>query len=252
MTKPRDGTTGLVFLHGAGLGAWIWRDVLPLIAQPSLALDYPERDKTAVSRTVALEDYCRNLLEKIQAWEAERIFLVAHSIGGVVALKLASLLGTGEEAKVCGLVGISAAFPADGGSFLSGLPLPGRLVMGAMVRVVGTKPPTSMIKQGLCSDLDLDLANEVDRRYVAESPRLYTDRCEAPIPETDILYILTTEDRGFPLKVQETMAKNIGARHTVGLPTGHLPMLAKPKELADVLNRFTTGVRPDPLEIARK
>jgi pimeloyl-ACP methyl ester carboxylesterase len=227
-------TTGLAFIHGAGLGAWIWREVEPLISVPVLSLDYPHRDKGAVDKHLGLEDYSRLLGDRIKNWEPAQVILVAHSIGGVVALKIAARLG----ARVTGLIGISAAFPRGGGSYLSCLPFPQSLVMGAMVRLAGTRPPASLIKKGLCNDLRPDQADEVVKRYVAESTRLYTDRCEVPVPRMKSLYLKLGRDQAHPGNIQDRMAGNLETPEKVILDAGHLPMLGRPRELAGILNRF--------------
>jgi len=36
-------TDGIVLIHGAHHGAWVWDDVVPLLSLPSLAVDLPGR-----------------------------------------------------------------------------------------------------------------------------------------------------------------------------------------------------------------
>jgi pimeloyl-ACP methyl ester carboxylesterase len=47
-------------------------------------------------------------------------------------------------------------------------------------------------------------------------------------------YIATTQDRMIDPGQQQAMAKSIGAR-TITLRASHVPMLSKPKEVADVI-----------------
>src|SRR5690554_2613673 len=118
--------TGCVLIHGAGLGGWIWREVEPKLELPTLAVDFPGRDLAPKQRgALSLNDYVTALQAQIEAFECERVILVAHSIGGVLALPIAAALGD----RVAGMVGVKAAIPAKGGSFLSCLPLPKRLLM---------------------------------------------------------------------------------------------------------------------------
>ena len=39
----KNSDIGFVFFHGAGLGSWIWEDVISRLDYPCLALDYPGR-----------------------------------------------------------------------------------------------------------------------------------------------------------------------------------------------------------------
>lgn len=230
-------STGLAFIHGAGLGAWIWKDVIPFLDAPALALDFPDRDKPAAAPHLRLEDYSRRLAEQLRDWGPSRIVLVAHSIGGVVGLRTAAELGD----RLSGFVAVGAAIPGNGGSFLSCLPFPGRLIMPLILRLAGTRPPAAAIRKGLCSDLDEERTAKVVRSFVPESRSLYTDPCGVPPPRTRKRYIKLGRDREFPPGLQEAMARNLGDAGIETLDSGHLPMLSRPQELADALNRFVSA-----------
>jgi pimeloyl-ACP methyl ester carboxylesterase len=233
-------STGIAFIHGAGLGSWIWKELVPLLDAPALALDFPDRDKTAADKHLKLEDYSSRLAKDLRDWSPSRVILVAHSIGGVVGLQTAAKLGD----RLSGFVAVAAAIPGNGGSFLSCLPFPGRLVMPVVLRLAGTRPPAAAIRKGLGSDLDEEQAAQVVRRFVPESIALYTDPCRVSPPKTRALYIKTGRDREFPPRLQDAMARNLGSAGIDTIDSGHLPMLSRPKDLADVLNRFvSSGLR---------
>lgn len=171
-----SGSTGLGFVHGAGLGGWIWADVLGQLDLPGVVTDFPQRTGQPEARAaLSLDDYADAVLAQLDEAELERVVLVAHSLGGVVALKVARRLGD----RLAGFVGVGAAIPDNGDSFVSALPMPKRLVVRALMRVLGTKPPASAIRQGLCNDLSAEQADEVVRRFVPESRAVYFARTEA-------------------------------------------------------------------------
>lgn len=101
--------------------------------------------------------------------------VVAHSIGGVVAAALVARDANRVHAvtAVCGIV------PRPDTSFVASLPMPQRLMMGVMVRFVGTKPPDSMIRSGLCHGLADVVAERVVADFRAESRGLYLDAAPA-------------------------------------------------------------------------
>jgi pimeloyl-ACP methyl ester carboxylesterase len=229
-----QGSRGFALIHGAGLGTWIWEEVAADLDDPHLACEFPGRDAEPPTPQQPLADYASHVERQIAGWPVHDVVLVAHSAGGVVALRVAQALG----ARVVGFIAVAAAIPRDGGSYLSTLPLPQRFLSSAVMRLFGTRPPTATIRSGTCSDLPTEATADVIDHFVAESRRLYTDPVQAPIPAVPRLYIRTTEDQEFSLRHQNRMMANLGTDRAVDLRTGHLPMLSAPGELADVLNRF--------------
>jgi len=228
---------GIVLIHGAGLGSWIWSDTEKYLQTENLAVNFPDRDRTAVINSRSFDNYCEHLLMQISAWNKSRVILVAHSIGGVLSLKLAHQLGD----RVAGFIGIGASIPKNGGSFISTLPLPKRLLLPVILRIAGTKPPASAIKGSLCNGLSADQAELIADKFVAESTQLYFSKCNAPVPDTQKLYIKCTHDLEFPQTLQDKMIVNLSTRQVTSLESGHLPMMSCPKKLAEILDLFAVA-----------
>lgn len=230
---------GLVFVHGAGLGGWIWEAMAPELDFPHLFTEFPGRDAAASSTEgLGLNDYARHVRDQVDELPVDRLAIVARSLGGVVALKLAEALSD----RLAGFAGVGAAIPSDGGSFVSSLPLGKRALTTVLVRLAGTKPPESAIRRGLCSDLDAEQADEVVRRFVPESRAVYFERTHAPVPGVSTMYVRLTEDREFGVPLQRVMAGNLGAGDVREIASGHMPMLSKPDQLARVVNEFAAGL----------
>jgi pimeloyl-ACP methyl ester carboxylesterase len=211
----------------------------PELDLPYLLTDFPAREGVeGGTKGLGLADYVGHLRGQVDEFPAERIALVAHSLGGVVALKLAG----GLSDRVAGFVGVGAAIPREGGSFVSSLPLPKRALTTVLMRVAGTKPPESAIRQGLCSDLDRQAADEVVRRFVPESRAVYFERSVAPAPDVPRMYVCLTEDREFGVPLQRAMASNLGASDVREVASGHMPMLSRPEELTSVVSGFVAAL----------
>ncbi|WP_037464828.1 alpha/beta fold hydrolase [Shimazuella kribbensis] len=222
---------GFLFLQGAGLQSSIWNNVLEKLPYPYLLIDSPQ-PKT--NKKLTLDEYSMNIKQAVEKWEVEKIVIVAHSIGGVVALKCANLM----QDRVVGLIAIGAAIPKDGGSFLSIFPYPKSLLMHIILRLFGTKPPESAIRQGLCSDIPESKTKDIIDNFVVESLHLYTDQTNVSSPNVSKMYVKLSEDKELDNVLQEKMIHNLNPDQIVELDTGHLPMISRSGELSGILLDF--------------
>jgi pimeloyl-ACP methyl ester carboxylesterase len=227
---------GMVFIHGAGLGAFIWDDLKATLNVPSLFTDFPNRNKgNKANVKLDFDDYVRKIISGIYHFKKEKMIIVAHSIGGVVGLKVADHF----RSRIVGFVAIGAAIPESGKSFISCLPFPQKIIMPLILKVAGTKPPESEIVKTLCNDLNADQTRKITENFTPEPVSLYTRKVKYRLPEAERMYVQLNNDTGFPPAMQEKMAKNLEAGETVSLETGHLPMMSKPVKLGKLLNEFS-------------
>lgn len=219
--------TPLLFLTGAGLPSWIWDDVRASLspARPTAVAGHPS------TASASLADHAQRVLDEV-AWP--RFVVVAHSIGGVVATALANR----APQRVDAILGIAAAVPAPGRSFLGSLPLPGRLVLGAVVRVVGTRPSEKAIRSGLTGGLDAPVADRIVADF-APAPRwLYRDHTPWRRYPDRRGYLFTSQDRELTLRQQEGFARELDATWRRTLASGHLPMLQEPEQFGMAIRDF--------------
>ena len=52
------------------------------------------------------------------------------------------------------------------------------------------------------------------------------------------MYVRLTEDKELPPPLQDSMIANLAADNVKDIASGHLPMIGRPKELAQVLDNF--------------
>jgi len=237
---------GIVFIHGAGLGSFIWDELKPHLLHRVLMLDFPNRiNRGGIATThLHLGDYAGLLIKRIEKWNQKRFIIVAHSAGACVGMKVAQHFGS----RVQGFVAISAPIPINGGSFISCFPFPKNILNGLLIRFMGTRPPNSLIVRRLCQDLSPEKTKKVLTAYTAESKALFLERTNAKLFNMATLYIQTTRDKIFSKEFQEKMANNMMAQEIVSMKTGHLPMLTMPQKLAEILNEFIEQLPPPKIQ----
>ncbi|WP_246469706.1 alpha/beta hydrolase [Cohnella nanjingensis] len=186
-----------------------------------------------------MEDYVTHIKKQISEWGSRRFVIVAHSLGGVLALKLASELSE----SLAGCIAVGAAIPKNGGSFLSIMPFPKRILLSAILRTMSTKPPKSAIRAGLCNDISPDQATEIVQGFIPEAVRVYTDRANVLIPDIPKLYVKLTMDKEISPSLQNQMILNFTPQSVRTLDTGHLPMISDPDGLMVILEEFMENMR---------
>ncbi len=226
---------GIIFIHGAGLGSYIWDEIKPLIKHPALYIDLPNRNGgDKVNSTLTFNDYISLIKENINQSGFDEFIIVAHSIGGILGIEVAEYFGK----KVVGFIGISATIPNKGESFVLSLPFFKSIFLTVVMRFIGTKPPESAIRKGLCNDLSELQTQKVIGNFTPEAMDVYNHKSTANIPDVRSLYVKTTKDEECLISVQDKMAKNLNAKNTIKIESGHLPMMSKPVQLAEILNVF--------------
>ena len=238
MKKTTQSPIGFVFLHGAGLGAWIWDDLIKKLEYPYLTIDLPGRGKhiDIPTKGLSLNKYVESVLSDIDQFSPEKLIIVTHSISGNIGLEVTRLL----QNRICGFIAISASIPSPNGSYISSLPFITNMFLRLMFKLTGTRPPESAIRNGLCNDLNEKQTLEVINNFVPESEKLYTDKLKTKSISVNSLYVRLKKDKAFSETIQNRMIANLYAKQIVDIDSGHLPMLSTPDELAHILNRFAT------------
>ena len=139
----------------------------------------PDHPDTVVARYpreehASLADYADAVAAQISA---PTFALVAHSVGGVVATSLLSR----HPGRVTAILGIAAVVPRPGRSFVGSMPFPTRLVLGAVLKIAGTRPPAKAIR-ALTHGLPDTVADQILADFDPEPIRLYRD----PTPARDL------------------------------------------------------------------
>ncbi len=110
MKRTTQNSVGFVFIHGAGLGSWIWNDLVKSLEYPFLSIDLPARgkNKNMATKELSLENYVQSVVSDIDQFSTEKLIIAAHSISGVIGLEISQLL----QNRIGGFVAISASIPS--------------------------------------------------------------------------------------------------------------------------------------------
>ena len=220
--------TTIVFLHGAGTGAWVWERVMNELSIPSVALDIPGRTTGATP-----ENCSEALVAELDRRGIDSLILVMHSLAGVLAPGLAARLG----ARIKRCIFVSAVIPPSGGSFVDALGFLNRQILRVLFKFnpKGLTPSPEMLRAELCSDLSPQDSEQVISRFVPEMPGLYLTPVGAFSPLPNATYIRLLKDKSVHPQQQDTMLARLSQPKVRELETGHMAMLAAPKALADLI-----------------
>jgi pimeloyl-ACP methyl ester carboxylesterase len=224
-----ESPVGVLFLSGAGLPPWMWDNVRARVTDhPTYVGPRPP------GADASLGDHATAALD---AAESERVVIVAHSAGGMVAAEIAGQ----RPDRVAGLLGVSCVVPSPGASFVGSMPFPNRVILGLVMRMLGTRPPEKALR-AQAAGLPEPVVDRIVSDFVPESQRYYRD----PAPDVGApalrRYVCTTRDEELPEALQRSFARRLGVDPPDELTTGHLPMLEDPAALAGKIGSFVDSV----------
>ena len=238
-----------VLVHGGFSGAWIWlplMDRLKADGHSVEAFDLPGMgDDHTFASEVSLDSYAGRVCEVLAA-VSEPAFVVAHSMGGIVATQGAARC----PERVAALVYVAAFLPKDGQSLIDLLNLPegaGEQVLSNVV-VDGEPPvvavmPAAASRHALYGSCAEDVATWAIARQCPQpvSPlSIAVSIPPAALNGIDRYYVLCTRDRAIPPPLQRRMVAENPCADVIELDTDHTPQLSMTNELAKALNQFAT------------
>jgi pimeloyl-ACP methyl ester carboxylesterase len=248
--------TPLLLVHGGGCGAWCWERMLPHLESGAVAVDLPPRtvrgrkateaDVPELS-TLTLADFATSVLADADAAGYERFVLVGHSLGGLTISEVARRVPD----RVAALVYVSCMVPPEGGSSVDALPDGVReYARTALAEAMAGGPnpigglDDLMAREMFCNDMDeeqtrfvLDYIGTEVAAVMAEA----ISRQGVP-PTTPKTYVKLLRDQSLPPNHQDILIANLqaspgGSVDVVELDAGHMAMVSRPRELAEILDR---------------
>jgi pimeloyl-ACP methyl ester carboxylesterase len=223
--QTSQGAKTVLLVHGAWADGSSWSKVIPLLEAKGLhvvSVQIPltsfADDVAATQRAIALED--------------GPVLLVGHSYGGAVITE------AGNDAKVVGLVYVSAVAPDQGESTF------GLITSVATPIEAELRPDKSgflkLTPKGISEDFAQDLsAKEIEVLTATQVPvSVAAMKGEVTTPawkSKPSWYIIAANDRAISPDLEASQAKKIGAT-TITATSGHVIMLAQPSKVAAVIS----------------
>jgi pimeloyl-ACP methyl ester carboxylesterase len=225
--------TVIVLIHGGQVGAWVWDSVRTQLKGPSVAVNLPGHGGKGGSLKGLRVSQCVDaVLNEIPS--SGRIILVGHSLGGAVALAVASRISD----RIARLVLIAAMVPNPGEPMISSFPFGMRLMSNIVLRLMPefAELPAA-IKKNLNGMSPAEM-EEAAAKFSKESSSLMLDRVDWKLDsQVPVTYVRCLRDLGaLSPSLQEQLAARLPAADIIAIDACHYAMLEKPTEVAAVLN----------------
>src|SRR6266853_2891623 len=213
----------IVLVHGAFADGSSWAKVIPLLEAKGLRATAVQNPLSSLADDVAAT-------KRAIANQNGPVILVGHSWAGMVISE------AGNDPKVAGLVYVAAIVPDEEQS------------ASDVLKPYAASPGNAEIKPDAAGFLSLtrkgideDFAPDVpaaERAIVYATQGTWNSAClgdkvSAPAWTTKPSWFIAVSDRMLSPEYEQAIAKHIHATTTT-LPTGHVPMLSKPKDVAAV------------------
>jgi len=225
--------TVIVLIHGGQVGAWVWDSVRTQLKGPSVAVNLPGHGGNGSSLKGLRVSQCVDaVLNEIPS--SGRIILVGHSLGGAVALAVASRISD----RIARLVLIAAMVPNPGEPMISSFPFGMRLMSNIVLRLM---PEFAELPAAIKKNLNGMSPAEIEEaaaKFSKESSSLMLDRVDWKLDsQVPVTYVRCLRDLGaLSPSHQEQLAARLPAAEIIAIDACHYAMLEKPAEVAAVLN----------------
>lgn len=230
-SAPPTPIKNIVLVHGAWADGSSWSKIIPILEAKGFHVVAVQNPLTSFADDVAAT-------KRIIDAQDGPVLLIGHSYGGAVITE------AGNNPKVAGLVYVAAFAPNQGESPASmGKPY------GPTPGVGELRPIEDgflvLTKKGVVEDFAPDLTPQEQMILVAtqgptQGAALGSTISTAAWHSKPSWFVIAADDRMISPQQERDSAKKMNAK-TLTLPTSHVPMLSKPKEVADFIGDAASG-----------
>jgi pimeloyl-ACP methyl ester carboxylesterase len=228
---PATPVHNIVLVHGAWADGSSWAKVIPILEKKGFHVTAVQNPLTSFADDVAAT-------KRIIDAQDGPVLLVGHSYGGAIITE------AGNNPKVVGLVYV-AAFAPDTGESSGGLakpygPTPGVTELRPLADGFLVLTPKG-VREDFAGDLspaekDLLLATQTPTQGAVLGATITTAAWHAK----PSWFVIAANDRMISPEQERATAKRMNSQ-TLTLPTSHVPMLSKPKEVAEFICTAASG-----------
>ncbi len=215
----------IVLVHGAFADGSSWNAVVPLLQAKGLKVIVVQNPLTSLADDV---QFTSRAISEAKG----PVVLVGHSWGGTVITE------AGTDDKVKALVYVAAFAPSAGQSLIDTVkayPNPPGAASMVPDQAGFLKLPPEAVARYFASDLPAAQANLIAVSQGAIRGKNVEEKLTKAAWETKpSWYIVSENDQMIPPAAERDMARKIKAT-VKALPTSHVPMLSRPKDVADVI-----------------
>jgi pimeloyl-ACP methyl ester carboxylesterase len=233
-------------IHGTGDTSRGWRKIQAALAYPSLAIDLLGRRERPFDLSRATAEMTASVAANDVALRCDGpVVVVAHSGGGILAPRIAGVLGD----RVRHMVFIAALVAPDGGEAIDVL-FPDRREQMAKRRpgVLAKYDNHTFVQR----DEDLDfigglvpLRDAVQVQAVESMNMLFRPVSWAGVaPDMPRTFVRPLRDKHHSPDVQQRLIEACAASEVIDIDSGHTPSRDAPRELARILDEIA-GRYPD-------
>ncbi len=226
-----DAVKNIVMVHGAWADGSSWAKVIPLLEERGLHVVAVQNPLSSLADDVAAT-------KRIIDAQDGPVVLVGHSYGGAVISE------AGNNPKVARLVFVAAFGPDTGESVGTTAKDFAPAPVGPEVQPIEDNFLV-LTKKGVTEDFAQDLSPaEKQVLFATQGPTagavFGATISDAAWRHKPSFYIVAENDRMINPDYERFAAKRMGAK-TLALPTSHVPMLSKPKEVAAFIAAAAAG-----------
>jgi pimeloyl-ACP methyl ester carboxylesterase len=213
----------IILVHGAFADATSWSRVIPLLEADGYHVVAVQNPLTSLSDDVAAT-------KRLVALQNGPVLLVAHSWGGAVITQ------AGNDAKVVGLVYVSAYAPAVGESANDASSPYGWTEGQKQIRLDSSKFATETF-QGVSEDIAQRLSLADQKLFFATQGQSYGPMFDEKLTKAawtskPSWVLISSNDRMLPPAMEQDEVKRLKAVKSITLPTGHMSIQEEPRRVA--------------------
>lgn len=221
------GVINIVLVHGAWADGSSWAKVIPFLQAKGFHVVAVQNPLTSLADDVAAT-------KRAIALQNGPVLLVGHSYGGVVITE------AGNDPKVVGLVYVAAFAPSDGESVAAiSKPYPPAPI-GNELRP-DPQGFLSLTPKGIAEDFAQDLTAKEKEIMTATQAPIAAAAFGATITTAawkskPSWFVIAANDRAISPELEKAEAAAMKAT-AITLPSSHVAMLSRPKEVAEVIEQ---------------